>query len=169
MTLVREEIRKKLTAAFGSRSFLFPAIVLQVDEDKLIADIAPLENADIIDVRLKAAIDGVKDGIVEIPTPESTVLVALIGDDEYVIVKCSQVDKVMINGGSLGGLINIETLKEELAKMTARIDGVYDAINNGVPAPQDGGTALQTSMKATLSAITENEDFSNMEDDKVQH
>jgi hypothetical protein len=55
--------------------------------------------------------------------------------------------------------------------MTARIDGIIDAITNAVPAPSgmDGGAALQTSMIANLETIIDKENFSSIENKKINH
>jgi phage baseplate assembly protein gpV len=78
-------------------------------------------------------------------------------------------DGITLNGGENGGLTVTPKLVEQLEKMSARIDGIIDAINNGVPVPQDGGAGLQTTIKASLSAIVDKEDFSEVENDKVKH
>lgn len=75
----------------------------------------------------------------------------------------------VFNEGENGGLIIIESLKSELAKMTARIDGIINAINNGIPAATDGGAGLHTSIKLGLKAITKIEDFSQIENPKIKH
>ena len=74
-----------------------------------------------------------------------------------------------IRGGDLGGLVKVEELKSELAKLTARVDGIISAINNGVPVPTDGGAALQTTIKAALATIVNKEDFTNIENENVKH
>jgi hypothetical protein len=71
------------------------------------------------------------------------------------------------NDGNLGGLVQQQVLKDQLAKVTARIDGVMDAIRNGVPVAQDGGAALQTSIVAELDLIVDIEDFSAIQNDKI--
>lgn len=41
-----------------------------------------------------------------------------------------QCGKVVMNGGESGGMINAETLKAQLDKMTKRVDTIIDALNN---------------------------------------
>lgn len=76
-----------------------------------------------------------------------------------------------INGVGFGGLLKAPELKTELDKMTARIDGIMNAINNGIPAPgaSDGGAGLHTSIKTALSSIVDNENFGSIENDTIKH
>jgi phage baseplate assembly protein V len=78
-------------------------------------------------------------------------------------------ESVTFNGGENGGLTITPELVAQLEKMSARIDGIIDAIKNGVPIPQDGGAGLQTTIKAALIAIVDKEDFSAVENEKIKH
>lgn len=57
-----------------------------------------------------------------------------------------------------------DELKTQLDIVTSRIDTLYDAINNAVPASgaADGGAGLQTSMKTILSTQVTEEDFDDI-------
>lgn len=72
------------------------------------------------------------------------------------------------NGGS-ETMANATDLKKQLEKMSKRIDGIIDAINNAVAIPQDGGTGLQKTMVAALAMIVDKENFGQMIDDKIKH
>lgn len=142
------------------------ATVLSVDEDNYTIDVEPAGQAELPDVRLKAAIDGLKDGVVEIPEEGSTVLIGLIGnsEDEAFLIRCSKVSKIIINGGSNGGLINIEELK----KTNDLVKAIKETLDDWVAAPGDGGTALKT-LWTTNSANKNAGDNNKMEDSKVTH
>lgn len=75
--------------------------------------------------------------------------------------------KSVWNGGS-ETTANATNLKQELTKMSARIDAIVNAIKSGVPSPMDGGAAYKASMIPIISAPPK-EDFSNMIDDKIKH
>lgn len=87
------------------------------------------------------------------------------------IIYCEEVEERWINGESNGGLTITPELVTQLAKLTARVDGIIDAINNGVPAggSSDGGTALLASIVAGLAGIVDKEDFTEIENTKVKH
>ena len=76
-------------------------------------------------------------------------------------------DKSVWNGGS-ETTTNATNLKQELTKMSARIDGIIQAITASAVAPMDGGATYKTNMTSVVSAL-QKEDFSKMIDDKIKH
>ncbi len=74
-----------------------------------------------------------------------------------------------LNGTDFGGIVKADELKTQLAKMTTRIDGIINAIQTAAVTPQDGGAGFKTAMVASLSALQDKENFSNIKNDKVQH
>lgn len=76
-------------------------------------------------------------------------------------------DKSVWNGGS-ETTANATNLKQELTKMSARIDGIIQAITASAVAPMDGGATYKTNMTSVVSAL-QKEDFSKMIDDKIKH
>lgn len=76
-------------------------------------------------------------------------------------------DKSVWNGGS-ETTANATNLKQELTKMSARIDGIIKAITASAVAPMDGGATYKANMAAVVSAL-QKEDFSKMIDDKIKH
>ena len=88
-------------------------------------------------------------------------------DGSFVIVRSDKT--VELNGTDFGGLIKIEELKKELAKMTARIDGIINAVKTAAVSPQDGGATFKSNMIASLEMLVNKEDFSQIENKKVQH
>ncbi|MGI5093399.1 hypothetical protein [Treponema socranskii] len=85
----------------------------------------------------------------------------------FVIVRSDK--SVELNGTDFGGLIKIEELKKGLAKMTARIDGIINAVKTAAVAPQDGGATFKTNMILALEMLVNKEDFSQIENKKVLH
>ena len=88
-------------------------------------------------------------------------------DGGFVIVHSDKT--VELNGTDFGGLIKIEELKKELAKMTARIDGIINAVKTAAVSPQDGGATFKANMVASLETLVNKENFSQIENKKVQH
>jgi len=148
------------------------ATVTAVDETALTCDVQLLENdtIEISDVRLKAAIDNGTDGLVQIPTVGSTVLVGMIGNDDNTqfVIAFSAVTKVVMFGGTNGGLINIQTLITELNKTNALVNAIKNSLANWTPVGGDGGAALKTYAGIQMAGKATG-DFSSMEDVKVKH
>ena len=76
-------------------------------------------------------------------------------------------NKSVWNGGS-ETTANATELRKQLTTMSARIDGIINAITSSAVAPQDGGATYKLNMSTALSAL-QREDFSNMIDDKIKH
>ena len=168
----QNEIRAKMKAAFKGSVQTFAAIVLAVDEATMTIDVEPIGQAVINDVRIKAAIDEVTDGIVEFPKVDSSVLIGLIGNDENeaVLLKCSEVEKVVLFGGLNGGLINIQTLIEQLGKTNELITSITQVLS-GSPITEAGNGAPSALQLALKTALTDKSlgNYTSMEDTKVTH
>lgn len=151
-------------------------IVNEVDDEALTCTVTPVtDGPEIFDVRLKASIAEIgeliiSDGLVQIPTVGSTVLVALIGNDQATrfVIAFSEVEKVVFYGGLKGGLINIQTLVDELNKTNEVVQALKDSLTGWTPVPNDGGAALKTYASGQLAGKAVG-DFSDMEDENVLH
>ena len=53
--------------------------------------------------------------------------------------------------------------------MTARIDGIINAVKTAAVSPQDGGATFKSNMIASLEMLVNKENFSQIENKKVQH
>lgn len=108
-SLVDERLKEAMRALHTKPFHTIGATVLSVDRDQLTVDVQPLDDsqAEIFDVRLRAAIDGDKTGLVLIPVVGSTVLVSAVGDNwnSAYVAMVSEVD-----------LITIQTARESLKK-----------------------------------------------------
>lgn len=71
------------------------------------------------------------------------------------------------NGGS-ETTANATNLRQELTKMSRRIDTIIQAISSSPVAPMDGGATYKAAMAAAVSAPPK-EDFSKIIDDKIKH
>ena len=122
-----------------------------------------------VGVRLKAGIDEIQEGLVEIPKPESTVLVVIIGNQRgnAFVAKCSEVEEVLFYGGTYGGLIKVNELVEELQKVNQFLEAIKNGFSTAAVAPGDGGLAFKQSMIAALQS-TQLANYSNIENPKVK-
>jgi hypothetical protein len=148
----------------------FPATVIEaINETDLTCRVKRLDDTEIADVRLKAAIDEVTDGMVEYPKNGSTVLVGIIGNDTTTafIVRCSEVDKVVFFNGERP-LVDWPKLKDELDKTNEVVQAMADALTEWVVVASDGGAALKT-LAVTKLAGKIIGDFEGLENDKVLH
>lgn len=79
-------------------------------------------------------------------------------------------DKTLqLNGSSKGGLVIGPELKSQLAILSARVDALYTALTTSATGSMDGGATYKSGISAILSAITQHEDFSQIENPKITH
>jgi phage gp45-like len=76
---------------------------------------------------------------------------------------------VELFGKDYGGVVKARELRRQLAKLSARLDGVIDALKNSPTAAQDGGAAYKAGIAAALNALTDKEDFSAVASEEVFH
>lgn len=144
----------------------FWAKVESVDWANKTADVKDLSaDLEVFDVLLGLGNDFMK------PAVGSNCLCGIINnqDASAFIIYTESVEERWISGNANGGLTITPILQQELAKLTARVDGIINAINGGVPVAQDGGTALLTSIKTALATLVNKENFNNIENTKVKH
>lgn len=165
-----EQIRKALKSITGKQA---AACILRVTvkevnkEEKTFTGKSLSEEPDYEDIRCGMG------SIVVYPARGCMALIVHVEnrDTDSYLLDCEEIEEIIINDGKNGGLANTPELSTQLGKLTARVDGIINAINNGVPASgaADGGAGLQTSIKTLLVQITDKEDFSGIEDETVKH
>jgi hypothetical protein len=166
-----KELIKKIAGTEVSAALIFSAEVVSVEGETCKIDYAGLHLSD---VNLAAVSNASVQNLLITPKVGSIVMVAdLSNGDKRILnlVSWSEIDSIRINGGTLGGLVKVNELKTQLAKVTKRLDDVISALKNGVPATgaADGGSAYKTSVVSYLNAITDKENYANIEDPKITH
>jgi hypothetical protein len=151
-------------------------VVAEVDESKRTTTVFPIDgSAQIYDVKLQANESGTT-GLVQIPTEGSEVVVKFLSKETAFVSLCTEVDKVLIdteeitiNGGSNGGLININDLITKINTVENDLNSLKLALTSWVPVPNDGGAALKAAT-ATYSGQTLTPTVvTDLEDTKITH
>lgn len=128
-------------------------------------------NIVIPDVRLRAS--ELDDGGEMLVTPKegSAVIVGSLSGDlsQLVVLQVDHIDSIVINGGELGGLINIEQLTEKLNAIEDDINSLKAAITDWLPVAQDGGAALKTAVSTWAGQQLTRSEKSDYEDEKIKH
>lgn len=120
-------------------------------------------NIDVPGVRLKASETEDKGRMLLTPKVGTAVTLASLSGDlaELVVVQVDRVERIEINGGTLGGLVNIEAL-------TAKVNELVDAFNSHqhqVTVTHPGGTFV-TVKPLKQAARFERSDY---EDETIKH
>lgn len=156
-----------------------------VDDSARTIDCTPIDgSAQILGVNLQANQDATT-GLVCLPKKDSYAVVAFLDKAHAVALLFDEIESIHINVGDTSIEIDNEknitlnegshtavfgdTLKQELDKMSARIDGIINALKNSPTAVQDGGATYKAAIAGALSAITQKENFSQIENDKIKH
>ena len=175
MTKIVDTIRQMVK---GEGDFEFNAIigtVTSVDETQRICDVQPLmDDAAFLNVRLQGA-EGLATGFVMIPKVDSYVIILPMDEFEACVVLTTEIDKILVdteltqfNGGSLGGLINIEDLVSKLNNLENRVNLLGEYMKTHVHLdPVSGTTGIITPTPTyTNLGITDRDD---LEDTKITH
>lgn len=154
---------------------IIPITITEGSVTKVHADSCDVKRDDmpeLFKVRLQTVLEPGDNGVLIIPKEGSKVLCGLIENNptDAFIISASEVETITIHGGNNGGLTITPELVTQLDKLSARVDGIMDALNNALPGTTpDAGAVLLTSIKTALALIVDNEDFSNIENDKITH
>lgn len=161
--------------------------VVAVDADT--CDVDPSDGGPTIYmVRLKPAIGTSEVGTITWPKVGSTCVIAELDGDanKYLLVNCEQVDRVLVkmtggatvevknngtlelNGPQYGGLVKVQDLRQDLAKVNAILQAMQQVFTNWMPANGDSGVAA---LKAASNAFTglQRPTYNTIESQKTQH
>lgn len=173
-------MRAMKAAAGGDGTRVHVGAVKEVDEKEWTCVVEREDMPELHDVRLNAVIDeGVKDRFVVVPAVGSYVLVLTMGEaTEGLVVAMSKIDKVMIqtgavgvnvssegvvmNGGELGGLIDIAKLTDKVNALVEAFNGHTHQVNTTGSASSQAGTASAVASKAAKLKRGDYEDVNVM-------
>ena len=74
-----------------------------------------------------------------------------------------------IRGEQLGGLVIADELRDQLKRMTDRIDGIADALNNTASDSSSGTFKTSLTPGMTIFSALPTENFENIENENVKH
>lgn len=69
-------------------------------------------------------------------------------------IVCREAGKVELFGKDFGEIIKAAELQGQLAKLTARVDGIMEALKNSPTAPNDGGSSYKGGIAGILAGLT---------------
>ena len=139
------------------------------------------------DVRLNAIDDDLQSYVTVVPKEKSNVLVAVIENlkTEAVVVRCSEVQKVLLkigtntavmnddglifNDGENDGLVKIEDLVKKLNAIEKDINDFKGSFGSWVAVPNDGGAALKAKLSGWAAKRIVETRQSDLEDTKIKH
>lgn len=133
IALVGDRDRQSMTVAIGT--------VQNIDEDKRLCEIKVNDDLTLFNCRLNAVLSDYQNRLLIVPQDGSAVAFLTVDGSltDPIVIACSEIDKVLLkiedteininnekivmNGGNLGGLIKIE-------KLTEKLNDLVNAFNN---------------------------------------
>lgn len=95
---------------------------------------------------------------------------SLSGDlSQLVVLQVDHIETIVINGGKLGGLVNIGQLTDKLNAIEDDINTLKTAMNGWIPVSQDGGAALKTAITSWAGQLLLKSKRTDYEDDTIKH
>ncbi len=147
-------LKEHLNALKGSSIAVYQGIVNSVDGTVCEVQIG---NIAIPDVRLRASEIDLDGEMLITPKVGSAVIVGSLSGDltQLVVLQVDKVESIVVNGGKLGGLVNIDAL-------TSKLNELVQAFNSHVHPCPNGMTSKSTT-------IAQKFDKGDYEDDKIKH
>ena len=120
---------------------------------------------DVEGVRLRASLAENESHLLIVPKVSTAVVVGSLSNDLslLVVLAVDEVESITINGGKLGGLINIESLTQKINELVRTFNNhTHQVSTTGSATAQTGTAAAVTSKASELNK-------SDYEDTKVTH
>jgi hypothetical protein len=148
----------------------------------VVSDISKAESDGIVTVkyndlefsaRLQSVTGKADKGYIPVPAVDSEVFCVSEGnsDNSFVITACSELEKVVFNGGQLGGLVKLQELKDNLDSLKQYVEAMHSALPSAFSAI-GASTAANGALGATSyngSMAGKAVQLKDMEDKKVLH
>ena len=163
-----ERLIRNLQAAVGPAPIsVYQGIVVSVEETTCTVRFG---NMDVAGVRLRASEASDDAQLLIVPRKDTAVIVGSLSGDlsQLAVLSVDAVDRIEINGGKLGGLINIKDL-------TDKINELVDAFNKHTHTIQSGSIVCGTYPNAnpvSVPAVTSKASklsASDYEDETIKH
>ena len=128
-------------------------------------------NISIPHVRLRASETDDDGEMLITPKVGTAVTIGSLSGDlsQLVVLRVDHIESIVINGGKLGGLINIEQLTDKLNTIEDDINSLKNVMSSWTPVAQDGGAALKTSISTWSGQALTKSQRGDYEDETVKH
>lgn len=158
--------------AGNGRMTIYQGVVTAVDG---VSCTVRFGNLEISDVRLRASLSDNDRQMLVVPRKDTAVVVGSLSGDlsDLVALKVDEIENIKVNGGKLGGLINIEDLTDKLNELVDEVNRLKDTFNRhthkvstkGSPTAQEGD-AFPVTTQASAATRFKKDDY---EDTTIMH
>ena len=93
----------------------------------------------------------------------------LISATEVEKIEITASTEIILNGGTLGGLVKAQELTDRINLIEKDINSLKQKLAGWKPAPNDGGAALQTALSSYFSKSLQETQVADIENERVKH
>lgn len=164
-----DELRQAFERRYGEKPVTILGTIAAVDESTKTCDLDD-DGLMMYGIRLQSVTNAAA-GILKVPKKGTAALAVKIEDgDGFMLLDCAEYEKIIINGGNNGGLINIESLVNKINAIEKDINALKNIFKTTwVVAPQDGGAALKTAAATWAGQTIAQTRTADIEDTTVTH
>ena len=165
-----DELRRALQQRYGEKPVTILGTIAAVDETAKTCDIDD-DGLMMYGIRLQSVTNAAA-GILKVPKKGAAALAVKIEDgDGFMLLDCAEYDKIIINGGGNGGLINIESLVDKINAVEKQVEAIKDIFANQWTATYESALKTLFTTATTTGALSEtlNTSASDIEDTTVTH
>lgn len=131
-------------------------------------------DADIVGIRLRASLTDRDRQILVVPKIGSCVTLGCLTADlnNPVVLQVDEIESITVNGGKLGGLINIQALTDKINELVDKFNSHTHTIGAGAIQTSGSATAQANAGPVKVPAVSAKAaklDRKDYEDDKVRH
>lgn len=104
------------------------------------------------------------------PKQGTVCLVGIIEGQETdaFLISADEVDEIVLNSGTLGGLVKVGELTERLNEIEKDINSLKQKISGWTPVPNDGGSALKAVLSSYASELLKETQVKDIENERVK-
>ena len=104
------------------------------------------------------------------PKPGTTCLVGIVEGQETdaFLISANEVDEIVLNGGTLGGLVKVGELTERLNLIEKDINSLKQRLSGWTPVPNDGGSALKTALSSHTAESRKEKKLGEIDNEEVK-
>lgn len=157
--------------------------------DGELCDVDPSDGGPtIFSVRIKPAVNNNEYGVIAYPKVKSPCVIGELDGDpnKYVLLQCEQIDHMLIkmaggssielkaggvvniNGDDHKGLVKVDDLRQDLAKVNAILQAIQTAFQSWVPVDGDSGVSLLKTMSSQFTGL-QRPTYQTIESQKTKH
>lgn len=104
------------------------------------------------------------------PKQRTTCLVGIIEGQETdaFLISADEVDEIVLNDGTLGGLVKVRELTERLNLIEKDINSLKQKLSGWTPIPNDGGSALKAALSSYISESIIETQIKDIENERIK-